>query len=900
MKIKFRINYHTRWGQNLYVSMKNGDTENAVPLHYTENGDWEGQTIVDDVRVGGLSYKYFIREEGREDVWEWGPCRRLRPESLENGRNFMLLDAWRPQRDDHNVLFSYAFTGNLFSREKSSESHRPPGAICRLQLTEPRIEKDYAFCVVGSAEALGSWNPEKALQMNDADYPVWSADIVLEKGVCDIEYKYGIYDLKLKKLIAWEQGPNRVLTLGEPKNGDFFIKTDLKFDYGDQHWRGAGVAIPVFSLRTEDSYGIGEFHDLKKLVDWAVKTGMKLVQILPVNDTVAEHTWKDSYPYSAISVMALHPVYLHLPAMGKLKDEAAMEAFAKEGKKLNALPKVDYEAVMRLKSKFYKELYDQERDHFLEDKGFRKFFEGNKEWLVPYAAFSMLRDRFGTADFTQWGEYAHYRQEQIDELTDPAGAGYDDIAVHYFIQYHLHLQMKDVTEYARKKGVVLKGDLPIGIYRKSVDAWMFPHLFHMDKQAGAPPDAYAVAGQNWGFPTYNWEEMAKDGYTWWRKRLTKMAEYFDAYRIDHILGFFRIWEIPWEHVEGLMGRFSPAIPMFLYEMAGNGLHFDYDRFCKPYIKEYMLDELFGHEKEAIIEQFLVRGDDGLFHLKEEYGTQRKVKEHFDALLVQDDDRERWLKIRQGLYTLIGNVLFFEDEESNGQGFHPRIALHYTYSFKELDDAAKAAIDRIYIHYFYERQEELWREKAMVKLPAIINASNMMVCGEDLGMVPDCVPGVMEELNILNLEIQRMPKKQGREFDHPAESKYLSVVSPSCHDMSTVRAWWEEDRERTARYFQTILGHHGTPPEECEPWVCREIMLQHLYAPAMWAIFPIQDLVGMDERLRYPIPEEERINDPANSEQYWQYRFHMNIEQLLGEGDFNDMLLDMIRLSGRGD
>ncbi len=907
MKIKFRINYHTIWGQNLFVSgnadeLGNDDPARALPLHYVENGDWKAEADIDENPIKNLSYKYFIREEGKKEVvWEWGRHRRIEVSSLKNCRNLMFHDVWRPQQDDENVLFSHAFTGNLFKRENrldTSKNHVSSGAICRLRLYAPRIGKDRSFCITGSAEGLGAWNPEKALVMSDAHYPLWSADIALNKGESEFEYKYGIYDHKLKKLVAWEKGDNRVLSLDETENHDFFIKTDIKFRYEDHKWRGAGVAIPVFSLRTRDSYGIGEFRDLKKLIDWAVKTGMKIVQILPVNDTVAHHTWKDSYPYCAISVMALHPVYLHLSAMGSLKSEKDMARFAKKGKKLNELQKVDYVEVMKLKSAFFKRLYDQERDKFLQDKEFKKFFKANEEWLVPYAAFSMLRDRYGTADFTQWGEFAEYDEEKITALTDPGAPDFDDIAVHYFIQYHLHRQMSEVTAYARKKGVVLKGDLPIGIYRYSVDAWMFPHLFHMDKQSGAPPDAYAVAGQNWGFPTYNWEEMAKDGYAWWRKRLTKMAEYFDAYRIDHILGFFRIWEIPWEHVEGLMGRFSPAIPVFRYEMAGSGMDFDYDRFCKPYIREYMLDELFGHEKMAIIEQFLIAEGRGRYRLKESFGTQRKVLEFTEPLLQGGEEREKWLQIRQGLYTLISNVLLFEDEESNGQGFHPRIALHFTYSFKELNDVARAALDRIYINYYYERQEEFWREKAMTKLPVIISASNMMVCGEDLGMVPGCVPGVMEELNILNLEIQRMPKKPDREFDHPAESKYLSVVSPSCHDMSTVRAWWQEDPERTQRYFNTILGHHGEAPAECAPWICREIMLQHLQSPAMWAIFPIQDLMAMDEKLSFPDPKEERINDPANPDQYWQYRFHLNIEDLLRAKDFNKMLRDMVTLSGR--
>ena len=734
--------------------------------------------------------------------------------------------------------------------------------------------------------------------MSDAEFPIWKGEIKLEKAEQDIEYKYGIFDHKKKKLVEWELGENRRLIIDGQNKDQFTIKTDLKFRYPFGLWKGAGVAIPVFSLRSQNSYGVGEILDIKLLIDWAVKTGLKIVQILPINDTVATHTWTDSYPYATISVFALHPMYLNLPAIGELKNTKEMKQFRKKGEELNELNAIDYEAVMNLKSPFYKKIYDQNKRQFLKEEKYKAFFEDNKEWLVSYAAFSRLRDQYGTADFTRWGEYATFKKSKIEALADPKGKDYDDFAVHYFIQYHLHLQMQEVADYAREKGVVLKGDIPIGIYRNSADAWVEPQLYRMDKQAGAPPDAYAISGQNWGFPTYNWEEMAKDGYDWWRRRLSAMATYFDAYRIDHILGFFRIWEIPMDSVEGLMGRFNPAIPMFKYELDGNGLHFDYDRFCKPYICEYMLDELFGEDKEEVIANYLNHGEGDFYHMKDEFDTQRKVEEHFTPILIDEDQKERHLRIKHGLFTLIGNVLLLEDPNSNGQGFHPKIALHFTYSFKELDDQTKSALDKIYLHYYYDRQENFWKEKAMIKLPAIINATNMLVCGEDLGMVPDCVPGVMDELCLLNLEIQRMPKKTKDEFSHPSESKYLSVVSPSCHDMSTIRGWWEEDSERTQRFYNNLLGHFGSAPQFCDPWVSREMIIQHLHAPAMWAIFPIQDLVAMDEKLRLENPFLEQINEPSNPKNYWRFRFHRNMEDLLEAEGFNKMLDDLVTLSGR--
>lgn len=900
MKVKFRINYHTTWGQNLFVigsckELGNYKSEETLPMNYSHDGNWEAEVDIDSKNTKQFSYSYLIKNESEENILrEWGEARKL---SLTKSRTSVVIeDAWKPNKDAENALLSHAFAGNLFKRNRPKKEKSAKNTNCRLQLIAPRIQQDQSFCILGSCKSLGAWNPDKAIIMQDSDFPVWKADIQLNDN--EFEYKYGIYDHKQKKLVAWELGENRFLVRDKESKNEIIIKTDLKFRFPFGTWKGAGVAIPVFSLRTENSYGVGEFMDIKLLIDWAVKTDLKIVQILPVNDTIATHTWTDSYPYAAISVFALHPIYLNLPTMGALKEKKVMNRFIKKGKELNALKEIDYEAVMNLKSPYYKKLYDQNKKQFLKDKGYNEFFEENKEWLVPYAAFSRLRDLYKTPDFTKWGVHAQFDASKIEALVDPKNEDYDDYAVHYFIQYHLHLQMQEVADYARKKGVVLKGDIPIGIYRNSTDAWVEPKLYNMDMQAGAPPDAYAIAGQNWGFPTYNWEEMAKDNYAWWRKRLSKIATYFDAYRIDHILGFFRIWEIPRDSVEGLLGRFNPAIPMFKYELEGNGLHFNYDRFCRPYIREYMLDELFGGYKEKVKNTWLNKGEGDFYQLKEDFDTQRKVEMYFSEMLEKGAGQEYIAKIKSGLFTLISNVLLLEDRNSNGEGFHPRIALHYTYSFRELDDASKDALDKIYIHYYYERQEQYWREKAMVKLPAIINATNMLVFGEDLGMVPDCVPGVMDELGLLNLEIQRMPKGTDHEFSQPTDSNYLSVVSPSCHDMSTIRAWWEEDEERTQRFYNNILGHFGTAPQLCESWICREVIIQHLHAPAMWAIFPIQDLIAMDEKLRNENPTAEQINEPSNPNHYWRFRFHMSMEDLIKATDFNKMLNELVTLSGR--
>jgi len=425
-----------------------------------------------------------------------------------------------------------------------------------------------------------------------------------------------------------------------------------------------------------------------------------------------------------------------------------------------------------------------------------------------------------------------------------------------------------------------------------------PHLFNMDAQAGAPPDDFSISGQNWGFPTYNWDEMERNNFAWWTDRMVKMSEYFDVFRIDHILGFFRIWEIPWEHVEGIMGRFNPAIPISREELSSWGVSFNWDRFCKPYIRTHMIYDIFGNHADYVFSDYLHEYASHCYQFNEPYDTQRKLKEHFDERIKNDPNgKDFFIWLRDNLYRLHSEILFTEAPLSYGNAFNPRIAFHSTYSYQELDEFTKDRMNALYTHFFYKRHNEFWRESAMRKLPMLKQATDMLICGEDLGMVPDSVPGVMDELQILSLAIQRMPNDD-REFWHPSDTPFMSVTSTGSHDMSTLREWWQEDSSVTQRFYNDILGQYGGAPYFCEPWVARDVLNQHLHSPSMLAIFPLQDFLAMDGRLRRENPKEERINVPAISQHYWRYRMHLTMEQLMEEEGFNNYLRQLVDQGGR--
>jgi 4-alpha-glucanotransferase len=893
MTIHFYLRFTTHFGQTILVSgnnavLGNDDLSQAFSLQYFNDQLWHGSITTDAVKdISTIRYKYILREDGKEDTVEFGDDRVV---SLDesSANEMVLFDTWNYSGETENAYFTQAFQEVLLKTPKAVAAIAPKvvkNYTHQFRVKAPILHEDEAICITGAAADLGNWSTEKLVLLTK-NKTWWKVKLNLSAATFPVAYKYGIYNIKDKKFVAFEAGDNRILS-GDAGKKKVTICHDGFINIKYTPWKGAGVAIPVFSLRSKNSFGTGEFTDLKLLVDWAKKTGLKLIQVLPLNDTTATHTWKDSYPYAAISAFALHPLFLNLEKVAGKAHAAIVKPLKKKQEQLNALPGMDYGNVIKFKTSVTKEIYLAQKENFRNDSAYFDFFELNRHWLVPYAAFCFLRDKYSTADFSTWKSNSVYEESAIQRLVSPSQKHYDDIAVHYFTQYHLHLQLKEATAYAHKNGIIVKGDIPIGIYRNSVDAWMAPALYNMDAQAGAPPDDFAVKGQNWGFPTYNWEAMQKDNFTWWRQRFEQMSNYFDAFRIDHILGFFRIWSIPLHAVEGILGRFVPAIPVHINEFFEKGISYDWYRYCKPYITDAVLYELFGNETDYVKEHFL-----NGYGLKEAFNTQRKVDNYFTENNIAND------KIKYGLFDLISNIILIEEEGSQGQKFHFRIAMEQTLSFRNLDGHSQNLLKEIYVNYFFRRQDDFWKKEAMHKLPGLKRSTNMLICGEDLGMVPHCVPDVMKQLGILSLEIQRMPKETNAEFFHPNDAPYMSVVTPSTHDMSTIRGWWQEDRDKTQRFYNIIMGRYGEAPYFCEPWINKEIVLQHLYSPAMWSIFQLQDWMGSDEKLRRENPDEERINLPANPNHYWRYRMHITLEELLRQDEFNEDIKTNVTASGR--
>ena len=890
MTIQFNIDYKAMFGEHIAVNIQSGEEVLKLPLQTSDGEKWACDWCVESPEKS-YTYYYSVEREGRAVKTEWLIIKHQLDVNAKKAVAYTLYDHWKAMPEDA-YLYSSAFTDCINHQAPQEMKLEMGSKIVRLIVRAPQLRDGERLGVLGADKALGAWDVQKILPMTQHAYNEWVADIdATHLEGSHLEFKFVAFR-NAKNNLLWETSMNRTVDLPEMKAGELVsYELDQAF-FALYNRKLAGTQVPVFSLRTRKSAGIGDFGDLKTMIDFVASTGQKVLQLLPINDTTITHTWTDSYPYSCISVFAIHPQYADLHALPELKDAKARAEAEKTRAELNALDKIDYEKVNDFKINYLRQIFNQEGEKMMKTAEYKAFFQASELWLVPYAQYSYLRDKNGTADFNQWPDHQVWDEAERKVLADPKTAAYKNVAFFYFVQFVLDRQMQEAHEHAKAKGVILKGDIPIGVNRNGCDVWTEPKYFNLNGQAGAPPDDFSANGQNWGFPTYNWFEMLKDGCQWWNRRFKNMARYFDAYRIDHVLGFFRIWEIPVHSVHGLLGQFAPALAMSREEIESYGLHFQEDRFTRPFITDWVLDRMFHERAGEVKEKYLDRLDDERYQMKPEVDTQRKVE-----ALFADVTNEKELWLRDGLYALISDVLFVRDHTNPGV-FHPRISAQLDFIYESLYDNDKAAFNRLYNDYFYRRNNQFWYQEAMKKLPKLVQATRMLVCAEDLGMVPDCVPWVMDELKILSLELQSMPKDPSVKFGHLSRNPYRSVCTISSHDMPTLRMWWDENIQRTQEYYNTMLYRQGSAPHPLPGWLASDIISRHLTSPSMLCILSIQDWLATDEALRLPDADAERINIPANPKHYWRYRMHLNIEDLAADKRFVQNITEMISQSGR--
>lgn len=891
MKFHFSVEYHTIWGQQIGVDITrrviSGKCVTDHVMLDTQDGIiWKGEVFYNNNDTLSFTYQYIMYENGVVTRREWN----IVPRTFNASSNhvFIFSDSWRDV-PLCNHMYSLAYThsiANILPKEPFF-AYFEKTFVFRVQA--PQLRAGQLLALVGNIPQLGRWEPRCALRMVRTGINEWTISISAEGVTLPFEYKYVILDESSGNLVSWEEGDNRCTPDYAIEPNRIIVLNDNILHVNEGRWRVAGVVIPLFSLRSQGSQGVGDFGDLRILADWAEQTGMHVIQLLPIYDTIQTHTDADSYPYNSISIYALHPMYIDVRQLPAIQDEAFMQEYERERLTVNDAAQLQYSRVNALKERYLRRLYVQQSPTLTSDSAFHAFRQKNADWLIPYSVFCLLRDQYGTSDFNSWSQFSKYDESKVLAF---AKKHQSEVDYYIYVQYLLDKQLTAATAYAHQHRVVFKGDIPIGISRYSVEAWHEPYYFHMDSQAGAPPDDFSLTGQNWGFPTYNWKRMAQDGYSWWVRRFQKMADYFDAYRIDHVLGFFRIWQIPLHSLQGLLGYFAPSLPLSREEIERYGLSYRYDFFTRPYITDAVLTEIFGEDAQGVADRFLVNCGDGTYELKDEFSTQRKVQEYFSKSTVSDSS-----SLCEGMYKLINNVLFIADAE-NPELLHPRIAVQTESVFHSLFPNEQQAFSKLYEDYFYHRHNDFWRVEAMKKLPTLVQSTRMLVCAEDLGMVPACVSPVLDDLKILSLEIQTMPKVYGQTFARLEDNPYRSVSTIFTHDMPTLRLWWQEDYQRAQLYYNQELQHKGVAPKEISGELCQEVVQHHLTSPSMLCMISLQDWLSIDEDIRLSDCKSERINVPSNPKNYWGYRMHLTIEELFANSSLSLRIRDMIAESGR--
>lgn len=888
MKIFFNIQYATTFGEILRLNVvgKGKDIEKVYSMNTYDGKSWHCEITAEN-GMSQMEYYYSVENGDSEVRHEWTTVSHRLELNAKRAMTYFVNDRWNDIPYD-SYLYSSAFTDCVNRRHREPAKGSDYNQTLRLIVRAPQLRSGSRLALVGEDKALGRWNPDDAISMVEHNYNEWVADInVKEMKKEETEFKFIAFNDKGG--VDWETGMNRQLHAPTINDGEVVV-TELDqafFELCDE--KLAGTLIPVFSLRSKGSFGVGDFGDLKMMIDWVAETNQRVLQVLPINDTTSTHTWTDSYPYSAISIFALHPQFADFRQLPEIKDKKKAREMKALRKELNELKQIDYERVNNTKTDYLRIIFKQEGEAVMKGEDFKMFVKENEHWLVPYAQYCHLRDSFGNVDFSSWKGHEQWHEADRKKLTDPKSKEYGDVAFYYYVQFVLDRQMRAAHEYAMARGVILKGDIPIGVDRNGCDVWHEPQYFNLNSQAGAPPDAFSINGQNWGFPTYNWQRMIDDGCEWWIRRFQNMAKYFDAYRIDHVLGFFRIWAIPTTCVHGLLGQFAPSLGMTREEIEGYGLHFQEELFTTPFIARWVVDRVFGIHADEVVEKYLDHKHDDIFALKPEYDTERKIEAVFKGKDSMDD-----VWVRDGLYALVSDVLFVRDDNDPNK-FHPRITAQLNFMYEALYDSDKEKFNRLYNDYYYRRNNNFWYNEAMKKLPVLVQATRMLVCAEDLGMVPDCVAWVMDQLRILSLELQQMPKDPKVKFGILSRNPYRSVCTLSTHDMPTLRQWWDEDYERTQVYYSSMLYRGGAAPHPLPGWLARDIIANQLTCPSMLCILSLQDWFALDEKLRLPDADAERINIPANPRHYWRYRMHINIEDLIADKEYNDAIKELVKL-----
>ena len=630
-----------------------------------------------------------------------------------------------------------------------------------------------------------------------------------------------------------------------------------------------GISVPLGALYTKDNQVIGEFPDLQPFCDYCKSCGVSIIQLLPVNDTGTQ-----SSPYSGLSAFALHPIYIRIkdiPEFAEVykkneKFKNKYDSFISENK---YSLRYNYDAISNRKTELLKLLYEETETGKTgkpNDK-LSKWIKSN-QWVKTYAVYKNLKWNYMQASWKSWHENdQHKSEEQILELWNTKAFKKEHLFF-VWVQEIADSQFEKSVSYIKKAGILLKGDMPILMNEDSCDVWASPLYFNQALRAGSPCDGENPKGQNWGFPIYNWKNLKADDYCWWKERLLNASKYYDAYRLDHILGFFRIWAIPESDSNALNGHTEPYSAIkreTLYELG-----FDDDRIrwlSQPHIPTSTIERITNNYDVAI--QILSTlcdriGSEELWRFTPAVEGSKYIQ---DADLTELCRTEQVQSVKEKLIEYWSNRTLIEISKNK---FVPLWTYYNSTSWNTLNDKEKNDLQACFCE-LNSKNEKLWQKQADGIFSALTKSVKGVFCGEDLGVNIDCVPTTMEKHKILGLRVIRWCRewaKDGQPYIPLSDYTPLSVATTSVHDSSTIRQWWADEHR-----------------EEFTPEIAEKIMKEAASSASMWFIPPIQDFLYMNKKYWLSNTTDERINVPGTVSDFnWTYRLPVSLEDLLEDKD----------------
>ena len=925
--VRFRVKCHTNFGEELFLvgdcdELGNWQPSGAQQLFYDEQTDaWVGDVCFPlSTAARTIQYKYFLSGDVSDIRWEPEENHTIHLDVVSSPAYVEVSDTFRWADPVMSVFTRTAFVDVITKRKYPLAPPRiSPNAVLPNQISVnfsvmcPHVRRNQTLAIVGSCPELGEWEPENALPLADADFPLWSGALTVSRTSFPFEYKYVIYD-KDEEDYIWESASNRIChgitsNVVDTTYPATIIASDWYVSPNAEMFKGMGIHCPLFSLRTAESCGIGQYSDVRRLVDMCRNIGATMIQLLPINDTTDKGDIHDSSPYKAISCFALHPIYINLlEILPNLPSEIYNDILSRRCE-FEQRREVDYLQVYRFKMDTLHRIYSKIEADLDQNKEFKLFCSENEEWLKPYALFCYLRDENGTSNFREWHEYSYVDADDIDQLAQDY---HDQILFNYWVQYVCDRQFKASREYATASGIVLKCEIPYGVQANSAECWAHRKLFNLDSCIGAPPDSIHSEGSNFNTPSYNWEEMRADNYSWWKLRLKRCSELFHAAQLDHILGFFRTWQIPVDiSVRSILGHYSPCNPLTREELESRGL-WDIDRFVKPYVRFHTLQQKFQDEAANVAREYFtprnVNPDDDYYDFQERCNTELKMEELLNSTIWDEGKRNHY---KSCLLQLLSNVILIQDpDDENKFYFRAEVTVEHVEqtptgprifpspSWLELDMKQRQTILEMYQDYNFARQVGIWVKEAIPKLEMLQNSSNLLLFAQETCSISNQIGHEVESKSILSLTVPRFPADSKKPFEPTTEFPYMAQCQFSLPDTSTIRGWWEENKNATLAYWQEELEEEEEPaPEFCFTNVMNKIVKKNLESKSMWCVFLLQDLVNLFDRLRRQYPDEERIYSPTKKDM-WVYRYPWTLEELVNDYDWTNVIHNLVKETKR--